>query len=99
MEVDALAVTYSVSRAWVHQLQQRRRETGSIAPRRQTRWRTPGLTLQPANAPGPSRAVAWERTRGSEFQIGGKTRTARATIGMWLYPTAKRFSPMGLLAR
>jgi transposase len=34
MEADALAAKYSVSRAWVHQLQQRRRETGSIAPRR-----------------------------------------------------------------
>ena len=45
MEANALAARYSVSRAWVHQLQQRRRETGSIAPRRQTRWRTPGLTL------------------------------------------------------
>ena len=28
----------------MHRLQQRRRETGSIAPRRQTRWRTPVLT-------------------------------------------------------
>jgi hypothetical protein len=34
MEADALAAKYSVSRAWVHLLQQRRRETGSIAPRR-----------------------------------------------------------------
>ena len=45
MKADAIAAKYSVSRAWVHRLQQRRRETGSIAPRRQTRWRT--LVLAP----------------------------------------------------
>ena len=43
MDADAVAVKYHVSRAWVHRLQQRRRETGSIAPRKQTRWRTPLL--------------------------------------------------------
>ena len=35
---------YSVSRAWVDRLKQRRRETGEVAPRKQTRWRT--LILQ-----------------------------------------------------
>jgi transposase len=44
MKAEDVAAKYSVSRAWVHRLQQRRRETGSIAPRRQTRWRTPVLT-------------------------------------------------------
>lgn len=44
MKADDVAAKYSVSRAWVHRLQQRRRETGSIAPRKQTRWRTPTLT-------------------------------------------------------
>lgn len=43
MKADDVAAKYSVSRAWMHRLQQRRRETGSIAPRRQTRWRTPML--------------------------------------------------------
>ena len=46
MKVDAVAEKYQVSRAWVHRLQQRRRETGSIAPKQQTRWRTPILTAQ-----------------------------------------------------
>src|SRR5436190_7104308 len=41
-----VAAKYSVSRAWVHRLQQRRRETGSTAPQKQTRWRTPILTAQ-----------------------------------------------------
>ena len=43
MHADAVAAKYAVSRAWVHRLQQRRRETGSIAPRKQTRWRIPIL--------------------------------------------------------
>ena len=36
---DELAEKYSVSRAWVDRLKQRRRETGEVAPRNQTRWR------------------------------------------------------------
>jgi transposase len=44
MKAEDVAAKYSVSRAWVHRLQQRRRESGSIAPRKQTRWRTPILT-------------------------------------------------------
>ena len=46
VKADAIAEKYAVSRAWVHRLQQRRRETGSIEPRRQTHWRTPILTSQ-----------------------------------------------------
>ena len=34
-----LADRYHVSRAWVDALKQRRRETGSIAPRKQTKFR------------------------------------------------------------
>ena len=43
---DELAEKYSVSRAWVDRLKQRRRETGEVAPRKQTRWRTPILHAQ-----------------------------------------------------
>jgi transposase len=43
---DAVAATFSVSRAWVHRLVQRRRETGSIAPRRQTKFRARVLAGQ-----------------------------------------------------
>jgi len=46
MRSDAVAEKYAVSRAWVDRLKQRRRETGEIAPRRQTRWRTPVLHAQ-----------------------------------------------------
>jgi transposase len=33
LDADRVAAKYEVSRAWVHRLVQRRRETGSIAPR------------------------------------------------------------------
>ena len=39
MDVYAVAAKYEVSRAWVHRLVQRRRETGSIEPRKQTKFR------------------------------------------------------------
>ena len=39
LDADAVAEKYEVSRAWVHRLIQRRRETGSLAPRKQTRFR------------------------------------------------------------
>ena len=39
MDADGVAAKYDVSRAWVHRLVQRRRETGSIAPRQQTQFR------------------------------------------------------------
>jgi transposase len=39
MDAESVAAKYEVSRAWVHRLVQRRRETGSIAPRKQTKFR------------------------------------------------------------
>ncbi len=38
-DAEEVAATFGVSRAWVHRLAQRRRETGSIAPRQQTKFR------------------------------------------------------------
>jgi transposase len=38
-----VAAKYAVSRAWVDRVKQRRRETGEVAPRRQTKFR--GRTL------------------------------------------------------
>lgn len=43
MAPDAVATRFEVSLAWVYRLVQRRRETGSIAPRKQTKFR--GRTL------------------------------------------------------
>lgn len=39
MDAESVAAKYEVSRAWVHRLVQRRRETGSVAPRPQTTFR------------------------------------------------------------
>ena len=39
MDAESVAAKYDVSRAWVHRLVQRRRETGSIEPRKQTKFR------------------------------------------------------------
>jgi transposase len=47
-DADAVAATFAVSRAWVHRLVQRRRETGSIAPRKQTKFRSRVLAGQEA---------------------------------------------------
>lgn len=63
MESWAVAEKYAVSRAWVDRLKQRRRETGEVAPRKQTRWRTPILTpdlprLQQLVAEQPDRTLA-----------------------------------------
>ena len=43
-DADAIAAKFEVSRAWVHRLIQRRRETGSLAPRTQTTFRRRALT-------------------------------------------------------
>jgi len=45
-DVEEVAATFGVSRAWVHRLIQRRRETGSIAPRQQTKFRARMLAGQ-----------------------------------------------------
>lgn len=39
LDAESVAAKYDVSRAWVHRLIQRRRETGSLAPRKQTKFR------------------------------------------------------------
>jgi len=38
-DADDVAATFGVSRAWVHRLAQQDRETGSIEPRKQTKFR------------------------------------------------------------
>lgn len=38
-DAEDVAATFGVSRAWVHRLAQRERETGSLAPRPQTTFR------------------------------------------------------------
>jgi transposase len=45
-DAEDVAATFGVSRAWVHRLAQRHRETGSIAPRPQTKFRARVLAGQ-----------------------------------------------------
>jgi transposase len=45
-DAEDVAETFGVSRAWVHRLIQRRRETGSLAPRHQTKFRSRVLAGQ-----------------------------------------------------
>jgi len=45
-DADDVAATFGVSRAWVHRLIQRRRETGSLAPRPQRKFRSRVLAGQ-----------------------------------------------------
>ena len=45
-DADEVAATFDVSRAWVHRLAQQQRETGSIAPRKQTKFRARVLAGQ-----------------------------------------------------
>jgi transposase len=45
-DADDVAETFGVSRAWVHRLAQRERETGSLAPRQQTKFRARVLAGQ-----------------------------------------------------
>jgi transposase len=45
-DAEEVAATFGVSRAWVHRLVQRRRETGSLAPRQQTKFRSRVLAGQ-----------------------------------------------------
>ena len=48
LDAERVAAKYEVSRAWVHRLVQRRRETGSITPRKQTKFRGRALAGQEA---------------------------------------------------
>ena len=63
-----LAARYHVSRAWVDALKQRRRETGAIAPHKQTKFRRRVLAGQEASARGagqrPARCDARRIARG-----------------------------------
>src|SRR5258708_26310710 len=56
MDAESVAAKYEVSRAWVHRLVQRRRETRSIAPRKQTKFpRRAFARHEPALVPLPPR--------------------------------------------
>ena len=79
LKADDVAAKYRVSRAWVHRLVQRRRDTGGeIGPRPQTRFRTHALAGQEARLSGlvdaqPDRTLA-------ELQAALPTTASRSSI-------------------
>src|SRR6266849_1218293 len=91
---QAAAERYHVSRAWVDALKQRRRETGKIAPRKQTRWRTPILTpdlprLEALITEQPDRTLA-------ELQQALGTAASLATIWRAIEGLAFTIKKMGM---
>jgi transposase len=75
----AVAAQFEVSVAWVYRLLQRRRETGSISPRKQTKFR--GRTL---SGDEEVRLVAWITVKPdatlAELQQALPTRAALSTL-------------------
>ena len=78
MDAESVAGKYEVSRAWVHRLVQRRRETGTITPRRQTKFRSRVLAGQ------EERLIALLNARPeatlSELQVALPTTAALSTL-------------------
>ena len=79
MDVYSVAAKYEVSRAWVHRLVQRRRETGSIAPRQQRTFRHRVLTEQQEQRLVALLTVKPDATL-AELQEALPTRAALSTI-------------------
>lgn len=79
MPAAAVATRFDVSLAWVYRVLQRRRETGSIAPRKQTKFRGRALS-----ADEETRLVALVTARPdatlAELQRALPTRAALSTL-------------------
>ena len=76
---DVVAARYHVSRAWVDRLKQRRRETGEIGPRHQTRWRTPIL----AGQEGRLRTLILERPDRTLAELRDALGTSASLTTIW----------------
>jgi transposase len=79
-DADEIAATFRVSRAWVHRLIQRRRETGSIAPRKQTKFRSRVL----AGQEGRLAALITARPDATLAEIRDALPTTAALSTLWL---------------
>ncbi len=79
-DADEIAATFRVSRAWVHRLIQRRRETGSIAPRTQTKFRSRVLAGQEERL----KAVVNARPDATLAEIREALPTTAALSTLWL---------------
>ena len=79
-DADEIAETFGVSRAWVHRLVQRRRETGSLAPRKQTKFR--GRVL--AGQEGRLAALITARPDATLAELREALPTTAALSTLWL---------------
>src|ERR687887_90746 len=77
---EDVAATFGVSRAWVHRLIQRRRETGSLAPRQQTKFRSRVLAGQEQRLA----ALITARPDATLAELRGALRTTAALSTLWL---------------
>ena len=74
-----LAARYHVSRAWVDALKQRRRETGSIAPHKQTKFRRRVLEGQEDHL----RALVTAQPDATLAELRDALRTSAALATIW----------------
>lgn len=79
-DAEWVAAQFSVSRAWVHRVVQRRRDYGEVAPRKQTRWRTPVLAGREEEL---SRLVEARPDR-TLVELQAALRTSAALSTIWL---------------
>jgi transposase len=79
-DADEIAATFAVSRAWVHRLAQRHRETGSIAPRKRTKFRSGVL----AGQEGRLKAVVNAKPDATLGELREAMRTTAALSTLWL---------------
>ena len=79
LDAETIAAKYEVSRAWVHRLMQRRRETGSLAPRKQTKFRHRVLADQEAKL----RALIAARPDATLAELREALPTAAALSTLW----------------
>ena len=79
-DADAVAARFGVSRAWVHRLIQRRRETGSLTPRKQRKFRSRVLAGQEQRLA----ALITARPDATLAEIREALPTAAALSTLWL---------------
>jgi transposase len=79
-EAEEVAGTFGVSRAWVHRLVQRQRETGSLAPRKPTTFRRRVLAGQEERL----KATVDARPDATLLEIREALPTTAALSTLWL---------------
>ena len=79
-DAEEVAATFGVSRAWVHRLAQRKRETGSLTPRKQTTFRRRVLAGQEERL----KATVNARPDATLIEIREALPTTAALSTLWL---------------